>query len=78
MAFWDFIKEKTIEPNNDPRLLGVDLGYGQVKVLAAQGQFKFLSAIGTPVSDFSRVAAITTEQELLNSLTLLLKDRNIM
>ena len=70
MAFWDFIKEKTIEPNNDPRLLGVDLGYGQVKVLAAQGQFKFLSAIGTPVSDFSRVAAITTEQELLNSLTL--------
>lgn len=70
MAFWDFMK-KPINTDEILKLLaGVDLGYGQVKILSGDLKTKFLSAAGTPVSDFGRVAAIATEQELLNSLAI--------
>jgi plasmid segregation protein ParM len=71
MAFWDFIKQKSNGENGIDRLLvGSDLGYGQVKALSGDLRVKFLSAVGTPISDFGRVAAITSEDELLQSLTI--------
>jgi plasmid segregation protein ParM len=70
LAFWDLIKKSNETTNSMPKLAGVDLGYGQVKVFSNNEKIKFLSAIGTPVSDFSRVAAVTNGQELLNSLTI--------
>lgn len=71
MAFWNFMKAKKTEASDiaTPILVGIDLGYGQVKSLSGEMTSKFLSAVGTPVSDFGRVAAVTTEKELLESLT---------
>lgn len=72
MAFWDLFKGKpkdTTQPV-EPMLVGSDLGYGQIKVLSGDNRFKFLSAVGKPISDFGRVAAVTTEKELLESLTI--------
>lgn len=72
MAFWDLFKKKQEDNAQpvEPMLVGSDLGYGQIKVLSNEAQFKFLSAVGVPVSDFGRVAAVTSEKELLESLTL--------
>lgn len=71
MAFWNFTKKKS---NNDieiqPLLVGSDLGYGQIKTVSGEMHSRFLSAVGTPVSDFGRVAAITTEKELIESLAI--------
>lgn len=52
-----------------PILMGEDLGYGQVKLMSSDKCFKFLSAVGTPISDFGRVATITSTAELLDTLT---------
>jgi plasmid segregation protein ParM len=72
MAFWDFVKNKKAEPTQTQEviLVGSDLGYGQIKILSGETTFKFLSAVGTPISDFGRVAAVTGLQELLESLTI--------
>jgi len=71
MAFWDFMKQKASNNMNTlPLLVGNDLGYGQVKTVSGSMRSRFLSAVGTPVSDFGRVAAVTTEKELLESLAL--------
>lgn len=52
-----------------PVIVGSDLGYGQVKVLSDNQKYKFLSTVGTPISDFGRVATITSTAELLDTLT---------
>lgn len=75
MSFWNFMNKKKEESASDqPVLLGVDLGYGQIKVLSFDidddRKFRFLSAVGQPVSDFGRVAAITSINELMDSLTI--------
>ncbi|MNV04255.1 hypothetical protein D3C71_945460 [compost metagenome] len=77
MAFWHFRKKKDIEvttseltPELPIILAGIDLGYGQIKVLARGEKKKFLSAVGSPVSSFGRTVAAVTEQEVLNSLAI--------
>lgn len=72
MAFWHPLKNKKEEKHDatDIILAGPDLGYGQIKMIASNGKHKFLSAVGSPVSDFGRVAAVVTEEELLKSLTI--------
>lgn len=72
MAFWDFMKQRKNSDENIvlPTLVGNDLGYGQVKTVSGEMRSRFLSAVGTPISDFGRVAAITTEKELLESLSM--------
>ena len=67
MSLFDFKKSNDEVPN---LLVGIDLGYGQVKVLSDNKQYKFLSAVGTPISDFGRVANITNEEDLLKSLVI--------
>ena len=69
MGFWDFLKSNKV---NDitPKLVGIDLGYGQIKVMTNDFKIRFLSAVGTPISDFSKTAGINSEQELMNSLAL--------
>jgi len=57
------------EPTEDI-LVGIDLGYGQIKVLSKDKQYKFLSAVGTPISDFGRNININNEDDLLQSLTI--------
>lgn len=74
MAFWNFGKRsQEVEVTTEPILLGVDLGYGQIKTVGERGRMKFLSAVGTPVSNFGRNTAITNERELLDSLALTLE-----
>jgi plasmid segregation protein ParM len=71
MAFWNLLKNSKAQDDVIRQLLaGSDLGYGQVKILSGDLKAKFLSAAGTPVSDFGRVAAITGEDELLQSLAI--------
>lgn len=56
------------EQPKEPQLVGIDLGYGQVKVYSANKKLKFLSAVGIPVSDFGRNAAVA-DDELIDWLT---------
>jgi plasmid segregation protein ParM len=70
MAFWDLLVQKDTTQPIPTLMVGVDLGYGQIKVLSGDTKFRFLSAVGQPVSDFGRVAATTSFEELLNSLTI--------
>lgn len=75
MAFWQFMNKKQNQSNDEniePTLIGSDLGYGQIKTVSGNKKKKFLSAVGTPVSNFGRSTAVKTENELLNSLTLTL------
>jgi plasmid segregation protein ParM len=73
MAFWDILQNKNEEKEEVQKLIvGSDLGYGQVKVLSGDMNLKFPSAVGNPISDFGRTAAISNEEELLNSLTITL------
>lgn len=51
-------------------LVGIDLGYGQIKILSNDKQYKFLSAVGTPTSDFGRSINISNEEDLLKSLSI--------
>ena len=69
MGFWDFLKSEKSN-NMEPKLVGIDLGYGQIKVMTKDFQIRFLSAVGTPVSDFSKTSAITSEKELIDSLAI--------
>ncbi|AEO93764.1 partition protein [Bacillus phage G] len=71
MAFWDKIKKASEDQNTNitPLLIGSDLGYGQIKTASGDTKKKFLSAVGIPVSNFGRSAAVTSEKELLSSLT---------
>lgn len=68
MGLFDFKRPE--ESQSTKLLVGVDLGYGQVKVLSDNQQYKFLSAVGTPISDFGRVANVSSKDELLKSLTI--------
>lgn len=70
MAFWNFSNKKEETNTPAPILIGSDLGYGQIKILSGENRYKFLSAVGTPISDFGRVAAVVNKQELLDSLTI--------
>jgi hypothetical protein len=83
MAFWNRSKKQGNNYNNNVKeiiLSGLDLGYGQIKIAAkTKGEFKnkkFLSAVGTPISNFGRNVAIVTEQELINSLSITLDGQN--
>lgn len=69
MSFWNFSnkKEKT---QNTLKLTGLDLGYGQIKILSGDEREKFISAVGTPISSFGRASAVVSKSELLNSLSL--------
>ena len=69
MSLFDF-QNLNKEENSRKILVGIDLGYGQVKVLSDNKQYKFLSAVGTPISDFGRVANVTNKEDLLKSLTI--------
>lgn len=51
-------------------IIGIDLGYGQVKSSTIDKQYKFLSTVGTPVSDFGRLNTISNMEELLNTLAI--------
>lgn len=73
MAFWDFIKKDNTDnsdTNITPILLGIDLGYGQIKAVNQNIKKKFVSAVGTPVSNFGRSAAVNSEEELMSALTI--------
>jgi plasmid segregation protein ParM len=77
MAFWNFGKKQQEQTTSNeiiikPILVGSDLGYGQIKNVSGQTKKKFLSAVGSPVSNFSRSVAIVTEKELMNSLAITL------
>lgn len=61
--------------NQKTIIVGSDLGYGQVKVLSDNQKYKFISTVGTPISDFGRVAAITSTAELLDTLTVTYKNQ---
>lgn len=73
MSFWDFMKTPKINKEDEtlqPMLVGSDLGYGQNKNVSGDIKEKFLSAVGTPVSNFGRSAAVVTKQELMDSLSI--------
>ncbi len=70
MAFWNQAENKE---NYTTILTGIDLGYGQVKILSGEKAAKFLSVVGTPISDFGRETTVTNEQELLDSLAISFK-----
>jgi plasmid segregation protein ParM len=77
MSFWDFMKKNKEKDNQTeeiivPLLIGSDLGYGQIKTISGSTKKKFLSAVGTPVSNFGRSVAVSSEEELLQSLTITL------
>ena len=74
MAFWNFSKKQKENTNQiiQSILIGSDLGYGQIKTVSGNIKKKFLSAVGTPVSSFGRSSAVTSEKELLSSLTITL------
>ena len=52
-------------------IIGLDLGYGYVKVSSGEINIKFLSIIGNPISDFAKASAISSLNELLNTLTII-------
>lgn len=74
MSFWDFMKKDKDLNNEDvqPILLGSDLGYGQIKTVSGDSKKKFLSAVGTPVSNFGRSVPVSSEEELMSSLAITL------
>lgn len=75
MSFLDIIKNNNDVKHFSNLLAGVDLGYGQIKILSGDMRTKFLSAVGTPISDFGRTAAISSEKELLNALAITLEGK---
>lgn len=72
MAFWDFMKKQNnnSDDNIQPLLIGSDLGYGQIKTVSGIEKKKFISAVGNPISNFGRSAAVSSESELMNALTI--------
>ena len=60
--------DKNILFNN---IVGLDLGYGYVKVSSGETNIKFLSIVGNPISDFAKTSAISSFEELLNTLTII-------
>ena len=71
MGFWDFLKsDKKVEEVITPKLVGIDLGYGQIKIMTEDFQIRFLSAVGTTLSEFSKTSGISSENELMNSLAI--------
>jgi plasmid segregation protein ParM len=71
MGFWNFLKHNKDEENAIiPKLIGIDLGYGQIKVMTKDFNIRFLSAVGTPISDFSKTSAVSSEKELMDSLAI--------
>ena len=51
-------------------IVGIDLGYGQVKGYTKDNQHKFLSVVGTPITDFARTTTIKDKEDLLDALCL--------
>lgn len=75
MAFWNFNKKQPEASQTETvevKLVGSDLGYGQIKIVSGDQKEKFLSAVGTPVSNFGRSTAVVNKQELLDGLSITL------
>lgn len=70
MAFWNFSNKQEKTDDIQPVLAGIDLGYGQVKIFSGNKIKKFISAVGTPISTFGRTAAVVTDSELLDRLSI--------
>lgn len=66
MSFMNLFNKS--EHQNPIEIVGSDLGYGQVKVTSGNVNIKFISAVGKPVSDFSRATPISGTEELLKTL----------
>ena len=57
--------------NNNCHIIGLDLGYGYVKISSGERNIKFLSIVGNPISNFAKTSAISSLDELLNTLTII-------
>ena len=51
-------------------LVGIDNGFGMIKISSGEIDIKFPSVVGTPVSKFAKTAAISSFNELLDSLAI--------
>ena len=69
MALTD-INNNLINNKLTTNIIGLDLGYGYVKISSGETNIKFLSIVGNPISDFAKTAAITSLDELLNTLAI--------
>lgn len=58
------------EKLNTDSLVGIDNGFGTIKLTSGNVNIKFPSIVGNPISEFSRTAAVTSMDELLNSLAI--------
>lgn len=59
------LKKNYINP-----IIGLDLGFGQVKVSSGDTNIQFPSIIGNPISNFSKTSAVSSLNELLNTLSI--------
>lgn len=55
---------------NTETIVGIDNGFGMIKVSSGNTDIKFPSVVGTPVSRFAKPAAISSLDELLHSLAI--------
>ena len=55
---------------NAKSLVGIDNGFGTIKISSGNTNIKFPSIVGTPISEFSKAAPVASLDELLDSLAI--------
>ena len=69
MALVDVFNSTPVIPTAS--LVGIDQGFGTFKINSGDINIRFPSVVGTPLSEFSKDMAISSFDELLNSLTII-------
>lgn len=64
----------TLEKNYVNPIIGLDLGFGMIKVSSGKLNIQFPSIIGNPISNFSKPSAVASLNELLNTLSIIYND----
>ena len=75
MALTDVINTNE-QHNIYNNLIGLDLGYGQVKISSGETNIQFPSIVGNLVSQFTKSAPISSFQELLDTLEIIINGQH--
>ena len=70
MALTD-LKNNIIPVSYANGLVGLDLGFGRIKISSNETNIQFPSIVGNQVSNFAKPAPVASFDELLNTLTLI-------
>lgn len=64
-----------LKENNINSILGLDLGFGMIKISSGNLNIQFPSIVGNPLSNFSKTSAVSSLNELLNTLSIIYENK---